>query len=317
MSGGARIYSADSGGALYRQQLLDILGEGHDIEVRGLRTRELLNVVTEVRQPAARCQVVPGRRLNPWLFLSEALWILAGRDDVAALAPYNRRIADYSDDGLRLYGAYGKRIATQIELALARLAVDPADRRCVLQIWDRNDIFAGTKDPPCNTQVMFKLREGALHMLVTCRSNDLHFGLHAVNLPTFSILQEYFAARLGAALGTQTHISQSLHIYLDGPGARVTQRMLAALDEPFVPLAPAAALFSEPLPSHAEFVQWCSDTLDNNDVAPQRFLSFARRFLLYYRAVDSDIWGWDVRGDYPEWAAMAKEFLCNKEEATT
>lgn len=308
--GSARVYSGISGGHLYRAQLLDILQLGEEVEVRGLRTRELLNVVTEITDPLARCQIVPGRRANPWLALSEALWILAGRNDVAALAPYNKRIADFSDDGLTLYGAYGWRIAPQIEPLLARLRNDPADRRAVLSIWNERDLVKLTKDAPCNTQAMFKLRAGRLHMLVTCRSNDLHWGLHAVNLPTFSILQEYLAARLGVGVGTQTHVSQSLHVYLDGPALGVTARMLGAWDKSFVPM-PACPLFErgEHLgATHEQFAEWCSAALDNDydeDEDSPGFLVFAQKFLA---AHDIPLEDQPFTKGFPQWHLMAEEY---------
>src|SRR3990167_6821425 len=123
------VYSAPVFGSIYRQQLRDLVERpDYIVTVRGRPTRELLNVVTGITNPRARCQIVPGRKLNPWLALSESLWLLAGRNDVASLLPYNKRITQFSDDGKTLYGAYGKRITGQIELMINRLKRDPADR---------------------------------------------------------------------------------------------------------------------------------------------------------------------------------------------
>src|SRR3990167_2420988 len=147
------LYSAKTFGSIYQQQLRDLVDHpDYIVTVRGRPTRELLNVVTEITNPRARCQIVPGRKLNPWLALSEFLWMLAGRNDLAALKPYNKRIDQFSDDGKTLYGAYGYRIAQQIPQLLERLQKEPADRRAVLQIWNSHDLIAQTKDPPCNTQ---------------------------------------------------------------------------------------------------------------------------------------------------------------------
>src|SRR6185436_13682551 len=85
------------------QQLVDF---GDPVEVKGRPTLELLNTVTEITNPSDHCILLPSRRWNPFLALSEALWILAGRDDISALVPYNSHIVDYSDDGVTLYGAY-------------------------------------------------------------------------------------------------------------------------------------------------------------------------------------------------------------------
>ena len=270
---------------LYRYQLNYIRSAGQDVEVNGKPTKELLDVATVIEEPRRRVHVVPGRRANPFLALSEALHILGGRPDVASLPPYNKRIVDFSDDGVDLYGAYGRRIKDQIPHLLNRLRADPHDRRAILSIWEDRDLDADTKDPPCNDIVAFKLRENRLYMTIFNRSNDLHWGLYAVNLPTFSILQEYLAARLQVQLGTQTHISNSLHIYTgDHPGVKITDRMLAAMAEPLPELPEAQPLFPNGLPNHDTFVGDCNRVLDGEAIEGVAFLEFAADFLKEYRA---------------------------------
>lgn len=302
---------------LYLPWLHTLNNYGDHVEVRGHKTIEFLNCVTEISEPWHHCILIPSRRWNPFLAISEALWILAGRDDVAALKPYNNHITDYSDDGIHLYGAYGKRIYHQIDPLIERLRKDPSDRRAVLQIWSNsdadksrdedfnnffaigvlgnNDLETSSKDPPCNNMVYFKLRDNKLHMTVINRSNDLHFGLFAVNLPTFGILQSYIAARLGVDMGTQTHFSNSLHIYTDEPrAAAITERMLNDSEE--MPNYPAHELVftNRTIPNnHTEFAKQCSLILDEclkEDDVPFRykepfpeFLLFAVKYLWAYK----------------------------------
>jgi small nuclear ribonucleoprotein (snRNP)-like protein len=59
---------------------------------------------------------------------------------------------------------------------------------------------------------MLKIRDGKLITTVQNRSNDLHWGL-PTNVFQFSFMTEIIAACLGIELGTQTHNSQSLHVY--------------------------------------------------------------------------------------------------------
>ena len=292
-------YSRD----LYHHELQYLFDHGEYTEVRGRKTMETLDFITEVRQPWHHCILLPSRHWNPWLAMSEALWILAGRNDVATLKPYNQHISDYSDDGVTLYGAYGRRIYNQIDPLIERLRKDPSDRRAVLQIWttigsNENgwwDLGSETKDPPCNDMVFFKLRNNKLHMTVINRSNDIHFGLFAVNLPTFGILQAYMAARLGVEMGYQTHLSNSLHVYIDDERAKaITERML--FDEPEDrPAYPSHSLVFNPrdvekITSHAQFAEMCSDVLDtaqNGGKLPKAsyplFLAFATAFLHSYK----------------------------------
>lgn len=285
--------------ALYLPWLQQLVDYGEPVEVKGRPTMELLDCVSIVEKPSDHCILLPSRRWNPFLALSEALWILAGRDDVAAIKPYNSHISDYSDDGNVLYGAYGARIYHQIDPLIERLRKDPNDRRAVLQIWDQKgpdydpgsglgDLETTSKDPPCNNMVYFKLRQNKLHMTVINRSNDIHYGLFAVNLPTFGILQSYIAARLGVEMGTQTHFSNSLHVYMDEPVKSITERMLYNEPED-MPKYPAHGLAFEPGDyslsiGHPDIAEACSSILDGNwHPLGNSFLAFAWDFLRQYR----------------------------------
>ena len=309
-----RIYEGKTSASIYRNQLEDlVLCPEHIVTVRGRPTREILNVVTEIEDPRARCQIVPGRKLNPWLAMSECLWMLAGRNDVASLLPYNKGITEFSDDGKTMYGAYGIRIINDIPFVIERLRESDTDRRAVLQIWQPDDLFAETKDPPCNTQVMFKLREGKLNMLVTNRSNDLHWGLHAVNLFQFGVLQEYVACRLGVEMGVQTHFSNSLHIYTDEKASSISTRMMLAMAESIEELPVDDWFFPNPFPEevkHHEFAKACGAVLDGEygkSYLRFPFLEFAEDFLRVYREQDGLI---PIRNSnmYRFWIRMADEF---------
>lgn len=286
------------------QQLVDF---GEPVDVRGRKTVEILDFVTEIEHSEDHCILVPERRWNPWIAMSEALWILAGRNDIAALRPYNSHIGDYSDDGVTLYGAYGARIYNQIDSLIERLRRDPSDRRAVLQIWDRSpdqdkfsigwselgDLTTESKDPPCNNMVYFKLRDGFLHMTVINRSNDIHWGLYAVNIPTFGILQEYIAARLGVKPGKQTHLSNSLHTYTDSvPHNEITDRMLYAGSEnlPHYPEHDLLFRHVSDIKSHEETAEQCSNVLDGQKPKLMSyFFDFAHDFLKAYRERDMKI----------------------------
>lgn len=306
------VFKARSPHELYREQLAALLQQGADVEVKGRPTKELLDVATVIEEPWRRVHIVPGRKANPFLALSESLWLLAGRNDVAALLPYNKRILEFSDDGETLYGAYGCRLWGQIPKLVERLQKDPNDRRAVLSIWRHEDLLARTKDPPCNDMIMFKLRNGLLYMTVFCRSNDIHWGLYAVNLPEFSFLQEYIAAKLGVGLGTQTHISNSLHLYMDGPSATITKRMVVAMDQqlPLLPEPDSLFLFaSARYMLHEEFVNHCSDALDSPIVFRLiPFLEFASDFLLCYKQETSPQ-GCRHASRFQDWVVAGEAFM--------
>ena len=163
-----------------------------------------------------------GRDANPFFHLFEALWMIAGRDDVAALSRFNKRIGDFSDDGESLHGAYGRRWRyhwgfDQIEEIVRRLKSNKFDRRQILQMWDPEADGAdqqSMKDLPCNTCVHFQGSSfGELDMTVFCRSNDAVWGCYGSDAVTFSILQQYVASKCGMSVGRYWQISDNFHAY--------------------------------------------------------------------------------------------------------
>jgi hypothetical protein len=179
-------------------------------------------VATVYRDPRQRVLWDPLRDANPFFHLFEALWILAGRDDVSFLAHFNRRMADFSDDGHRFHAPYGHRLRNgagdQVALAIDMLRADRSTRQVVLQIWDHaRDLGHRGKDIPCNDMVFLKVRDDALHMTVLCRSNDAVWGAYGANVVQFSMLQEYMSTRIGVRVGPYTQVSDSLHVYEDNP----------------------------------------------------------------------------------------------------
>lgn len=190
-------------------------------------------VVTIWRNPSARVLVGPTRNANPFFHVVEAMWMLAGRDDLKLLTPFNKRFAEYSDDGgVTQPGAYGYRWRhyfgyDQIEMLVAELKANPSTRRAVLQMWDggskngdyiEGDLEAtthGSKDVPCNTSCYFDMLEGKLNMTVTCRSNDILWGAYGANVVHFSFLLEYVAALTGYPMGVLRQFSNNYHIYTD------------------------------------------------------------------------------------------------------
>ena len=141
-------------------------------------------VMVTYTHPKERVLFNQARDANPFLHLYEALWMLAGRNDVAPLAYYAKQFERYSDDGKTLNGAYGNRWrhakgelihgpfekhgveadwenVDQLRILIDHLKADPNSRRAVLQMWYVEDdlLKIGTsKDVCCNTAVYFSIR---------------------------------------------------------------------------------------------------------------------------------------------------------------
>lgn len=189
-------------------------------------------VATVYRKPLERVLFHPVRNANPFFHFMESLWMLAGRNDVAFVAQYNKRMAEYSDDGTTLHGAYGHRWRNwfgydQLGVIISELKTNPSSRRCVLSMWDggptrhSSDLHTATnggKDVPCNTHAYFNIEDGMLRMTVCCRSNDAIWGAYGANAVHFSYLMEYIANMVGVEVGSYTQLSNNFHLYPEAPG---------------------------------------------------------------------------------------------------
>jgi thymidylate synthase len=190
------------------------------------------------QNPYERVLFNKARDANPFFHVYEALWMLAGRNDVAPLAYYANQMKEYSDDGKSLNGAYGHRwryaytsieddgvgldnkLVDQLQAIIDHLKSNPTSRRAVLSMWNVEDDLLKideSKDTCCNLNVMFDIREDNdfpyLDMTVTNRSNDAIWGLLGANYVHFSFLQEYMAACIGVGMGYYHHFSNNLHAY--------------------------------------------------------------------------------------------------------
>tara|TARA_S200002703_G_scaffold84733_1_gene73109 strand:+ start:637 stop:1668 length:1032 start_codon:yes stop_codon:yes gene_type:complete len=206
-------------------------------ESRNGPVKMLSNPLTTVyRRPNERVLFSPERNCNPFFHFIEALWMLDGRNDLDTLTMFAKKMADFSDDGVHVNGAYGYRWREyfgrdQLCEVIDRLRADPSDRRMVLQMWDaKEDLLSSSKDVPCNTQIYFKARplyfkkpadyemklsDYYLDMTVTNRSNDLIWGMYGANAVHFSVLQEYVASTVGMKLGQYWQVSNNAHVYMD------------------------------------------------------------------------------------------------------
>lgn len=197
-------------------------------------------VVTSYLKPTERVLFDPVRDCNPFLHFFECLWMLAGRRDVKYMTQFSKTFESFSDDGVVFNAAYGhrwrhhfRRKSTnelheeidQLDWAIKELRKDPMSRRVVTQMWDGSyDIGLPSRDLPCNTSVMWRLRDGVLDMTVTNRSNDAVWGCYGANAVHFSFLHEYVSGAIGAKVGTYYQFSNSLHIYPELP---VVKRIMA------------------------------------------------------------------------------------------
>ena len=239
---------------MYLKATRDLVKYGDKVSPRGKLVAELRPACLEFRNPYNRVPFLEGRRINPFFQLAESLWILSGRADVEFLAKFNENMKQFSDDGKWFNAPYGERIRMwnknsahnfifnpidQLSDVYKKLVYDKDTRQAVIVIsnplFDNSNYTIDEKglDIACNLVLTFKIRQDKLNMTVFNRSNDLHWGVFGANLCQFSTIQECLLAWLKAyrypelEIGTYNQITDSLHIYLDDYGCKITDDILA------------------------------------------------------------------------------------------
>jgi thymidylate synthase len=177
---------------VWRNHLYKLLNHGIISKPRGIVTKELIHstISVDMNRPVL---TVPARQLSYQFMAAEAYWILTGRKDVASIAPFNKRISDFSDNGFDFFGAYGPKIIDQMDYVVNTLAKDNNTRQACLTIWRENP--PASKDIPCTVAITFNIRGNLMHTSVFMRSSDIWLGI-PYDVFTFSMLTNLICAHL-------------------------------------------------------------------------------------------------------------------------
>ena len=263
---------------MYFHVLRDLLAKGDKAAPRGKSILEVRPACLEFHDPYNRVTFLNGRRVNPFFQVAESLWIVSGRADVDWLEKFNSNITQFSDDGKWFNAPYGERMRTWNKNALHNIIINPIDqlmdvyvkitadpdtRQAVIVLsnpmFDNSNYTVGEhgKDIACNLCVTFKVRDNKLHMTVFNRSNDIHWGVFGANLCQFTTIQEVLLNWLRQSgvpqlanleMGTYSQITDSLHVYLDDYGSRITDQVMGCYqtDEQYNTLSAEFKFGSEP-----------------------------------------------------------------------
>jgi hypothetical protein len=177
----------------------------------------------EITHPEERVLFDPYRDANPFFHMMEFIWMMAGSNQVAWLSQFNKRMAEYSDDGHIFHAAYGHRWrkafgCDQIQHIVAMLTSNKSERRAVMAMWSPTlDFGIASKDLPCNTQIMFRMVLGSLDMTVVNRSNDMIWGMFGANAVHMTMLHELISRAIGVPTGVYRVFTTNLHVYPEMP----------------------------------------------------------------------------------------------------
>lgn len=210
---GAVVPTADQA---WRNLLQSLLIEGQVVSPRGKRTLEVLHHMSlsvDLNHPIV---TNPMRKLNYRFMAAEALWIHQGREDLSGLTSVNPHMAEFSDDGLTLAGAYGPRIRPQVPYVVECLRRDRDTRQAALTIWTPSP--GPSKDIPCTIAMVFSVREHRLYQHAFMRSSDAWLGV-PYDIFSFAFLGIEIACRYNyqnpepVGLGHLTITMTSSHLY--------------------------------------------------------------------------------------------------------
>lgn len=232
--------TADNLEEIHRELIYELM-RSPDFESapRGKPIKELLVSGFTLTNPRNRIITSPVRAANYGFGVGELCWYIRGDKDLETMLYYNKRMAQFSDNGKTINSAYGARMfndmwkgdspvedRSQLDNVIEELKKDPDSRRAVMHINRPDDLLKasnwgtnrGSKDVPCTMSLQLLIRERELHMHVLMRSNDVIWGL-PYDTFSFTCLQECFLYMLQEAgvpvddLGSYHHTAGSLHIY--------------------------------------------------------------------------------------------------------
>jgi thymidylate synthase len=213
------VTAASSAEAAWRGAVARVVAEGSPADPRGMPTLEVWGgphvAVVDMRRPLVTS---PVRRVKVELAAAEALWVLAGDDLLEPLVRHAPSYANFSDDGVRLAGAYGPRIAAQRDYVVGALLRDRTTRQAVLTTWERCP--GPSRDVPCTVSLTYAVRGGALCCHACMRSSDVWLGV-PYDVFTFSMVAARIACDLNlhlpagerVGLGRLVLTATSSHLY--------------------------------------------------------------------------------------------------------
>jgi thymidylate synthase len=217
----------------YRDSLRTILNEGQRVpgvtdptspgSGFGTAPRDTLELPAhafEIRNPCSCLAYSKSRLARLPYFLGLLTWTMSGSDDLETIAYYNPRATEFSDDGERMNGAFGRRLfayggqLNQIEQIIAQLRNDLHSRRTAALLLTPQDLINQSREHSCALAVQYLVRENSLQAITYMRSQSAAMVL-PYDVFLFASLQSIISQQLGLHPGSYYHISGSFHVYTD------------------------------------------------------------------------------------------------------
>lgn len=188
----------------------------------GVATKRIPHAIIQVDLQKEPVPILKCKNVFWKTALKEILWIMQQQSN--NIHDLNAHIWDeWADaDGSigKSYGyQVGKMVSTrdnknytdQVHYVLSRLKEDPSDRRCVIDLWNVDDLKDMNLCPCCYSSI-WDIVDGKLNCMLVQRSSDYLVGV-PFNTTQYALLTHLFARHLGVEVGTLTHCMADAHIY--------------------------------------------------------------------------------------------------------
>lgn len=158
-------------------------------------------------------------------------WVLSGEkqlsDKLIQLNPWVRRFVDSTNLPESFSATYGWKIKEQLPEIELELKSNYESRRAYVNIlspYDHPILRAKTTHEfPCTIGFQLFIREGALHMMVNMRSNNV-YSVMPYDVYNFTSLQAHLANKLQYMLGNYYHQINNAHIF-KGDVRRINEQL--------------------------------------------------------------------------------------------
>jgi thymidylate synthase len=198
-------------------KLCRMLSRADNIEVRGLKTKELKNVSFMLKDPT-NCVCTALKPVDRVYLFSELLWYLSGDTSSKVISLYASLWKEISDAEGQVNSNYGYTLfhENQFAFMIDMLSQDRYSRKAVASL-NLPEHKLNMKDFPCTMFMQLYIRNDYLNMSVFMRSNDLIYGTR-YDIVFFSLVLQlaYLILKKKYAnlkLGFMHHFATSLHVY--------------------------------------------------------------------------------------------------------
>lgn len=210
--------SQDITNQAWRNNFLQTMMRGHEVEVRGSTIKELEGLSLTV-DPMWPFITFEARNYNFDYCKKELQWKAIGDKYDTRIEKYAKMWAFVKNDDGTFNSNYGQYWFSDggVLRAVDQLLADKASRRASIPMLRSEHVDIGVRDTVCTEAMTFLIRRDKLNCHVHMRSSDQVYGL-GTDIPSFSFVQRIVLGIISkkypeVTMGSLTIVAASSHIY--------------------------------------------------------------------------------------------------------